>query len=103
MSKQIVSYSVCKCGAITLYFADGTTNSCKRKNLKNFGVSLKSIKKKEEQTWCCNHCANHYGIDICSCGSGMETEKCDCGCGISMETYGETYDGFSQILKNFAR
>ena len=48
MDKQIVSYSVCKCGAITLHFADGTTNSCKRKNLKKFGISLKGIKKKSK-------------------------------------------------------
>ena len=100
MDKQIVSYSVCKCGAITLYFADGTTNSCKRKNLKKFGVSLKGIKKEKEQSWCCNHCANHYGIDICSCGSGKEYEKC---CGTPMEEFGVQYDGFSQILKNYAR
>lgn len=100
MAKQIVSYSVCKCGAITLYFADGTTNSCKRKNLKKFGVSLKGIKKAKEQSWCCNHCANHYGIDICSCGSGKGYEKC---CGTPMEEFGVQYDGFSQILKNFAR
>lgn len=45
MDKQIVSYSVCKCGAITLYFADGATNSCKRKNLKKFGINLKGIMK----------------------------------------------------------
>ena len=50
MDKQIVSYSVCKCGAITLHFADGTTNSCKRKNLKKFGINLKGIKKEQEQT-----------------------------------------------------
>ena len=100
MVKQIVSYSVCKCGAVTLFFEDGTTNCCKRKNLKKFGVSLKGIKKEKEQSWCCNHCANHYGIDICSCGSGKEYEKC---CGTPMEEFGVQYDGFSQILKNYAQ
>lgn len=99
MGSKIVSYSVCKCGAITLYYEDGFTNSCKRKNLKKFGISLRGLKKLED-TWCCNHCVNHYGIDICSCGSGEEYDKC---CGSPMETFGEEYDGFSQIVKNYSR
>lgn len=99
----IISYSQCKCGAVTLYYDNGQSNSVKKKNLKKFGISLKGVKKLSSPIWCCNHCINHYGIDICSCGSGIETDKCDCGSGTSMETLGETYDGFSQILKNFAR
>ena len=100
---KIISYKECKCGAVTLFFEDGTTNSCKKRHLNRFGISLKGVKKEIEKDWCCNHCINHYGIDICSCGSGIETNKCDCGSGVSMETLGETYDGFSQILKNYAR
>lgn len=100
---KIITYSTCKCGAVTLFFESGNSNSVKKKNLKKFGFSLKGIKKLSSSTWGCNHCINHYGIDICSCGSGIETDKCDCGSGVSMETLGETYDGFSQILKNYAR
>lgn len=98
----IISYSTCKCGAITLHYDDGFTNSVKKKNLKKFGISLKGLMK-NENTWCCNHCANHYGIDICSCGSGAEVGKCDCGSTTAMEEFGTEYDGFSQILKNYGR
>lgn len=31
---NIIGYNKCQCGAITLYFDDGTTNSVKQKNLK---------------------------------------------------------------------
>lgn len=97
---KILSYSVCACGAVTLYFEGGYTNSCKKKNLKKFGISLKGIKKETTKTWCCNHCVNHYGIDICSCGSGEEFDKC---CGTPMEEFGMEFDSFSNIIKNFSR
>lgn len=99
---QIIKYSTCKCGAITLFFDNGATNSIQRKNLKHFGLSLRNIKKLN-QTWCCNHCANHYGLDICSCGSGADVGKCKCGSTSAMEQLGQEYDGFSQILKNFTK
>ena len=98
----IVSYSICKCGAVTLHFEGGFTNSVKKKNLKKYGITLTNVKKFDD-TWCCNHCANRYGIDICSCGSGVEAGKCKCGSTSAMEQLGQEYDGFSQILKNFAR
>lgn len=25
----------------------------------------------------CNHCINHWGIDLCGCGSGEEFGECD--------------------------
>ena len=99
---QIVSYSECKCGAITLFFDNGATNSVKKRNLKKFGISLKGIEKLNN-TWCCNHCANNYGIDICECGSGISPQKCSCGCGRAMEELGVEFDGFSKILKNYGR
>lgn len=26
--------------------------------------------------WACDHCVNHYGIDVCGCGSGQPVGKC---------------------------
>ena len=107
MGKFIESYSECSCGAITLYFADGATDSVLRKNLSKFGISLRGVKKLKMgysgKSYCCNHCVNHYGIDICSCGSGESPDSCSCGSGTAMETFGQEYDGFSRILQNFAR
>lgn len=102
MEKFIESYSECSCGAITLYFADGATNSVRKENLDKFGIDLTGVEELQ-RTWCCNHCANHYGIDICSCGSGESPDSCSCGSGTAMETFGQEYDGFSRILQNFAR
>jgi len=77
MDEQIKNYTVCSCGAITLYFFNGESNSIKRSNLKKFNISLKGIPKlQKEITYCCNHCVNHYALDLCECGSGLMPEKC---------------------------
>ena len=74
---SIMSYDVCTCGAITLYLSNKTQVSLKRKNLKKFGLSLKGIAKETRGKLInCNHCINHWGIDLCSCGSGLTPEKC---------------------------
>ena len=33
----------------------------------------------------CNHCVNHWGLDLCACGNGEDPEECDGGfaeCGL---------------------
>ena len=40
-----------------------------------------------------NHCVNHYGLDLCACGSGESPEECTAGfdeCGNPYETLGES-------------
>ena len=97
---QIESYSKCECGAITMYFRNGASNSMKDSTRKKLGIDLRKISKLQ-QSYCCNHCVNHYGIDICECGSGLPAGKCICGSDKAVETFGEKYDSFSKILKNF--
>lgn len=87
--EKIVAYSKCKCGAITIYFLDGGSNSMRPSTKKKLGIDLRKYKKLDNSYYC-NHCVNHYGIDICECGSNK-----------SLETFGETYDGFAKILENF--
>ena len=98
MDKKLIGYRECNCGAITLIFDDGTENHCKRTNLKKFGISLRGVKKEPMKIYMCDHCINHYGIDICECGSGKRYDKC---CGNPMETLGVEYDGFSKIIENY--
>lgn len=94
---EIVSYSVCRCGAITLYTADGATYCCKRRNLRQFvNIDLRKLKRFQGSslltTVCCDHCVNHYGLDLCACGSGEPTHKCKGGsdvCGKPMQILGE--------------
>ena len=91
MKTDIVSYQVCKCGAITLNTADGGAYSCKRRNLKRFvDVDLRRVERLHDVV-CCDHCVNHYGMDLCACGSGETPSRCkggfDC-CGKPMQVFG---------------
>ena len=72
---KIIEYASCECGAVTLFFDNGENNSVKRSHLKNFGLSLRGAKKVGEY-WSCNLCDNHWGLDLCECGSGKAPEKC---------------------------
>jgi len=68
-------YSKCKCGAITFY-ADNRSEaySVFLKNRKKFfpDADLRTLKRLPE-SFCCDHCVNHYGVDLCDCGSGLES------------------------------
>lgn len=96
-------YTICKCGAIT--FLKGTNSySMTRKTKKKLGIDLRKIKRLLDfTTYNCNHCINHYGIDLCECGSGKEVEKCECGCNKTMQILGESTDFFYKTVQNFTR
>lgn len=53
------------------------------------------------QSCCCNHCVNHWGIDLCECGSCARVGECECGSQKAHDTLGIKYDSFGAILKNF--
>ena len=74
---EILSYTKCSCGAITIE-TDCGEYSCKMENLKKFfpGIDLRKIHKYQD-TFCCNHCVNHYGLDLCGCGSGEDFGECE--------------------------
>lgn len=89
---DILGYSKCECGAITIY-TDSAEYSCKQRNLRKFfpNVDLRKIVR-YETSFCCNHCVNHYGLDLCGCGSGEEFGKCNNGfdeCKVPMQKIGE--------------
>lgn len=71
-----IAYAKCTCGAITI-FTDIGDYSCQQKNLKKFfpDIDLRKLARYEE-FYSCNHCVNHYGLDLCGCGSGEEFGKC---------------------------
>lgn len=66
---KVIEYTKCACNAITVYFENGENNSVKSYNKKKFNISLKGAKKLND-TYCCDHCVNKYGLDRCQCGSG---------------------------------
>lgn len=53
------------------------------------------------QSCCCDHCVNHWGIDLCDCGSEHKVGECECGSQKAHDTLGIKYDSFGAILKNF--
>ena len=90
---KIVDYSKCHCGAVTLYFDNNQNNSIAEENLKKYGIKIPKDAFRLNDTYSCNHCVNHYGLDLCACGSGESPEECKAGfqeCGNSYETLGES-------------
>ena len=68
-----MEYSKCNCKAITIYFENGESVSFKNRSA--LKVDLRKMKRLKT-TYCCDHCVNHYGLDLCACGSGEPFEKC---------------------------
>lgn len=98
--KRIVQYQRCNCGAITVWFEGDSKcgNSMYQDTFDKLGLSLEGAEELP-QSYCCNHCVNHYGIDLCECGSGERVGECDCGCNNSREVLGEDFDSFAQVVK----
>ena len=87
-----IAYYKCQCGAITIIDDDGSEYSCRQSNLRKFfpGIDLRKLDRYQE-TYNCNHCVNHYGLDLCGCGSGEEYGHCENGleeCEVPMQMLG---------------
>jgi len=90
--ESFADYGVCSCGAVTLYEKGGNAYSCSMKNRRRFlpGLDLRRLHKLTD-SYCCDHCVNHYGLDLCACGSGKLFWECDNGfpeCGQPMQELG---------------
>jgi len=91
---DISYYTKCECGAVTVNIGK-ETYSVKQSHLKEFfpDVDLRHLKAvKGDETFCCNHCVNKWGLDLCACGSGEAVDKCDNKldeCGKPMQLLGE--------------
>ncbi|MBP5458491.1 MAG: hypothetical protein J6Y37_18520 [Paludibacteraceae bacterium] len=96
---NITGYSKCKCGAFTLFFANGADTSMYEETLDGLGIDLSGVEE-YPTTMSCNHCVNHWGIDLCCCGSGEKVGECDCGSNESFETLGERIDTLGMFVKN---
>ena len=99
MNYNITGYSKCSCGAITFYIDGDTSNgySCRQSNVNKFfpNLDLRTLRKgRLQESYSCNHCVNHYGLDLCGCGSGKPFGHCDSGleeCNRPMQVVGEYY------------
>lgn len=80
----------CQCGAIGI--DDGTGEIKCAKDLETFnkktGLNLtENDLESATKVYNCNHCVNHWGMDLCQCGSGEDYETCDCGCKEPSQTF----------------
>lgn len=78
-----LTVKACRCGAVTILIDE-------HEGIRNFDVSMTrdtfdhlygSILIVPDSNvvplyYHCNHCVNHWGIDICGCGSGEPTGQC---------------------------
>lgn len=98
----VTDYQKCKCGAVTLFFDNGADTSMYQETFDKMNIDL-SEANEMPQSYCCNHCVNRWGIDLCECGSGERVGECECGSHKPMQQFGEKFDSFRRVLENFSR
>ena len=86
----------CKYGAVTIRFDNGASNSMFWETFEKLDLDTGDATWLH-QSYCCNHCVNHWGIDLCECGSGARVGEC--GSQKAHDTLGVKYDSFGAILK----
>lgn len=69
---KITDVRKCKCGAITVNYEDDTDSSMPEKLYNEYYPSRKIDGHYES----CNYCVNHWGVDLCNCGSGEKIGEC---------------------------
>lgn len=93
-NEQIIkSASRCTCRAITVTI-DGVNYSMSRAFFNKLFVAYRR-KITEIPTNGCDYCVNHWGIDLCACGSGKKYWKCKEGykvCGRPMQSIEKGYN-----------
>lgn len=92
----IESIDKCVCGALTLQTSNKQV-SVKPENASEFfpemNVAFWDAFEKIIPNWChCDHCVNHYGLDLCACGSGEKPEDCDADFEMCGTPYQTIYD-----------
>ena len=100
MAEQITHYQKCACGAITVWFENNASNSMFMETFENLQLDISDAEQLPDSC-CCNHCVNHWGIDLCECGSGSPVGKCACGSKQSHDTLGVQFDSFGALVRTF--
>jgi len=65
----------CSCGAITIEINDKEYSM----SSETFNEMFSPLDSESYETkWVnCNYCVNHWGVDLCGCGSGEPFGECD--------------------------
>ena len=99
--RDVEDYGVCECGAVSITIFDDRTYHCRKENIPTFfnfdfgDLEQNCIENGGEihrlEYYCCDHCVNHYGLDLCGCGSGEDYGNCNYDfdeCSYPMEDFG---------------
>lgn len=87
---RIHHIAVCTCGAITFEREHDQSWSVKKEKAPCYfpevpSAFFRNMKRFVGEYSSCNHCVNHWGLDLCACGSGEDPEACEEGfleCGL---------------------
>jgi hypothetical protein len=69
----------CTCGAVTVLSSNNDDNYDVSMTLEDFKKHFPDMTLEEGKFCNCNYCVNHWGIDLCNCGSGEKVGKCTNG------------------------
>ena len=75
MQTETLLTTKCCCGAITVQGEDFSNSMCKE----TFEQEFSDVPLSDNVYCHCDHCVNHWGIDLCGCGSGEPVGECDNG------------------------
>jgi hypothetical protein len=98
----------CNCGAITIQSDVGAENSFSNSMTQETFDKLFKGEDFEiewmQETYNCNHCVNHWGLDLCKCGSGdpvgkCEWEDCEFKDGETMETFLKSAPSIIDVIR----
>lgn len=71
----------CSCGAVTVTVLDCDGNEqTMSMAYEIYIVNFSKIPLEDTKFYNCDHCINHYGVDLCGCGSGQLVGECDNDC-----------------------
>lgn len=97
---EITYINYCQCGAVTIVFDNGASNSMCQNTFEQLNLDIRNAERLPDSCRC-DHCVNHWGIDLCECGSGELVGGCECGSQNAHDTLGVKFDSFGKILKVF--
>jgi hypothetical protein len=66
----------CSCGAITVMSEDNKDGYNVSMNETDFKKHFPDLEIESGEWGSCNYCVNHWGIDLCGCGSGEKVGEC---------------------------